>query len=295
MYKYFKKNGYYIMYYRFDSISEYLNYLESTPIRYDLFYNPSSIKKDYDFYYTESFEEAVDLAKYGYHENFDKLKELKLNLEKYVKVSNKKNKQYNFYVGYAPDVKAYLEGSPLSMLNKQNNIRKKIDIYMNSAISAGTSVEKVYNRGAIILNLVEILESLGFSVDFHLFEMTTVYDQMHFSDFILKRDNERLNLQKLYFPLCHPSWVRRLDFRLKEVTPDITYDWVLGYGRPSGLDTIKGVIDLNHNDIIIPTIEELGIRGYDIIDDANRVFDFINSLSEHDFELERVKRIRKMY
>lgn len=294
MYKYYEKNGYQIMYYRFDSIFEFVEYLTNTPIKEDIFYSPSSISGDYSFCKTQSFEEAIELIKYGYHEDFDKLMELKLKLEKYIKLSSKKNKQYNFYVGYVPDVKAYLEGSPLSMLNKTNNVRKKIDIYMNSSFYGGTSSEAIFNRGAIVLTLVEILESLGFSVDFHLFEMSTVGNQMHFSDFVLKKDNERLNPQKLYFPLCHPSWIRRLNFRLIEETPNITSSWVSGYGKPSDLETMKQIIDLKSNDIIIPTIDELGINGYDIIDDTNSLFNYINSLSEKDFELKPVEKVRRL-
>lgn len=294
MYKYYEKNGYQIMYYRFDSIFEFVEYLTNTPIKEDIFYSPYSISGDYSFCKTQSFEEAIELIKYGYHEDFDKLMELKLKLEKYIKLSRKKNKQYNFYVGYVPDVKAYLEGSPLSMLNKTNNVRKKIDIYMNSSFYSGTSSEAIFNRGAIVLTLVEILESLGFSVDFHLFEMSTVGNQMHFSDFVLKKDNERLNPQKLYFPLCHPSWIRRLNFRLIEETPNITSSWVSGYGEPSDLETMKQIIDLKSNDIIIPTIDELGINGYDIIDDTNSLFNYINSLPEKDFELKPVEKVRRL-
>lgn len=294
MYKYYKKSGYKVMYYRFDSIFEFIEYLTTTPINKDIFYDPHSISGSYDFCKTHTFEEAIELIKYGYHENFDKLMELKLKLEKYVKLSSKKNKQYNFYVGYAPDVKAYLEGSPLSMLNKTSNVRKKIDIYMNSSFYGNTSSEAIFNRGAIVLTLIEILESLGFSVDFHLFEMSTAGEQMHFSDFILKKDNERLNPQKLYFPLCHPSWIRRLNFRLIEETPNITSSWLSGYGKPSDLETMKQIIDLKSNDIIIPTIGELGIIGNDIIDDTNSVFNYINSLSEKDFELKPVEKVRRL-
>lgn len=294
MYKYYKKNGYNIMYYRFNSISEFVEYLTTTPIKKDIFSDQGSISGDYSFCKTHNFEEAIELIKYGYHEDFDKLIKLKSKLEKYIKISNKRNKQYNFYVGYVPDVKAYLEGNPLSMINNTNNIRKKIDIYMNSSFSCNTSRGAIFNRGAIVLTLIEILESLGFSVDFHLFTMTTAGDEMHFSDFILKNENERLNPQKLYFPLCHPSWIRRLNFRLKEETPDITRSWVRGYGRPSNLETIKQIIDLKSNDIIIPTINELGISGNDIIDDTNSLFNYINLLPEKDFELKPVEKRRRL-
>ena len=75
MYKYYKKNEYNIMYHYFDSIIEYLNYLDNTPIangfqNYDL----SSEDTDYDWYKTNSLDEAKELIKYGYNENFDRIK-----------------------------------------------------------------------------------------------------------------------------------------------------------------------------------------------------------------------------
>lgn len=294
MYRYYQKSGYNVMYYRFDSIYEFVEYLTTVPIKKNIFKNPSSISGSYDFCKTENFDEAIELIKYGYHEDFDKLMESKLKLEKYIKLSNKRNKQYNFYVGYVPDVKAYLEGSPLSMINRNNNSRKKIDVYMNSSFYENTSSKAIFNRGAIVLTLIEILESLGFSVDLHLFEMSTEGNEMHFSNFILKNESERLNPQKLYFPLCHPSWIRRLNFRLIEQTPDITSSWVDNYGIPSDLQTMKQIIELRNNDIIIPTIEELNIRGDDIIDDTNSLFNYINSLSEKDFELKPVQKTRRL-
>lgn len=295
MYKKYSKNDYDVMYYRFDSISEFVDYLISAPIQRGKFHRLASVESDYEFTQTRSFDEAIELIKFGYHEDFEKLVQLKLKLEKYIKMSKKRNKQFNDYIGYVPDVKAYLEGNPLSMLNKRNEIRKKVNVYMNTSFYGNTSKEAIFNRGAIVLSLIEILENMGFGVDFHLFEMSTVDSMMHFSDFILKTETERANIQKLYFPLCHPSWIRRLNFRLIEVTPDITYDWSNGYGRPSSLTTIKRVIDLEKNDIIIPTIEELGIQGYNIIDDANSLFDYVNQIENKDFILDRVEEMPKVY
>ena len=220
------------------------------------------------------------------------------NIDEYLD-SDEANRQYNDYVGYTPDVKAYLEGSPLSMFNKEKNQRKKIDIYMNSSYSAKTSHESIFNRGAIVLSLIEILESMGFSVDFHLFEMAKVDSEIHYSDFLFKREGERLNPKKMYFPLYHPSWIRRLDFRLIEVTPDINYEWPRNnYGRPCRLEIIKDIIDLEPRDIIIPTIDELGIQGDNIIDDANSLFNYINNLDNNDFTIgpiEKSKIKKKKY
>lgn len=291
MYKFYRKNDYNVMHFRFDSITEFINFLNTNPVCSDVFSDPHSISGSFDFTQTHSLEEAIELCRFGYHKDFNKLIELKMKLEKYVKMSSKKNKQYNDYIGYVPDVKAYLEGNPLSMLNKCNPQRKKIDIYMNTSFYGNTSSSAIFNRGAIVLTLIEILENLGYSVDFHLFEMSTVSEQMHFSEFILKQETERLNPQKLYFPLCHPSWIRRLNFRLIEETKDATnYGWASGYGRPSDIMTIKKIIEPKPNDVIIPTIDELNIHGNDIIDDANNLFDYVNQSSDKEFVLQRIKK-----
>lgn len=295
MYKTYRKNGYNVMYYRFDSISEFVDYLKNAPVQHYAFDRLASETGSYGFTQTRSLEEALDLIKFGYHEDFEKLVQLKLKLEKYIKMSKKRNKQFNDYIGFAPDVKAYLEGNPLSMLNKKSEARKKVNVYMNTSFYGNTSKEAIFNRGAIVLSMIEILENMGFSVDLHLFEMSTVDTMMHFSDFVLKSENERMNIQKLYFPLCHPSWIRRLNFRLIEVTPDITSSWSNGYGRPSDLATMKKVIDLDKNDIIIPTIEELNIRGDNLVDDANNLFDYVNRIDSKEFTLDRVEESPKVY
>lgn len=292
MYRYYRKNNYNIMEYSFDSIMEFIDYIENTEVRNDIFSSLSSETGDYDFCKTRTLEEAKNFLKYGYHEDFEKLKELKYKLEKYIKLSKQKSKQYNFYVGYAPDVKAYLEGNPLSMLTKENPKRKHIDIYYNSAILGNVSTNEIFNRGAVTLSLVEILENLGFSVDLNIFTMSSTNGQIHYAKFNLKRSGERLNIQKLYFPLCNPSFLRRLVFRLREETPDITSPWNDGYGRTCNDLTIREIIDLKQNDIVICQPQEMNVRGNDIIDDANSMFEYINNLNVKDFELEKIKKIR---
>ena len=295
MYKYYKKDDYDIMEYDFDSIAEFLDYIENAPINSGVwgYRNLSSETGDYDFCKTRSLEEAKELCKYGYHDNFEKLVELKNTLEKYIKLSRKKSKQYNFYVGYAPDVKAYLEGNPLSMLNRQYPKRQHIDIYFNAANLAMASSNEIFNRGAITLSIVEILENMGFSVGLNVFTMSSEYNQIHYVKLNLKKSGERLNIQKLFFPFSHPSFFRRLIFRLMEQTPDITSAWTSGYGRTCDDYTIRKVISLAENDIVICRPEEMGVQGYDIIDDANSMFDYINKFTGEKVELEHIKKLQK--
>lgn len=295
MYKHYKKGDYDIMEYDFDSITAFLDYIDSAPINSEIwgYRRLESETENYDFCKTHSLEEAKELCKYGYHDNFEKLVELKNTLEKYIKLSRKQSRQYNFYVGYAPDVKAYLEGSPLSMLNRQYPKRKHIDVYFNAANIASVSSNMIFNRGAITLCIVEILENMGFSVDFNFFTMASKNDQVHYVKLNLKRSGERLNIQKSFFPLAHPSFLRRLIFRLMEQTPDITMAWISGYGITCDDYTIREVISLAENDIVICRPDEMGVQGYDIIDDANAMFDYINKFTNESIKLEHVKNLKR--
>ena len=296
MYKYYKKDQFDVMEYDFDSINEFIDYLDNTPTNTNIWgrRNLSSNDNNYEFRQTHSLQEAKDLCKFGFHEDFDKLVELKLNLEKYIKKSYKRSKQYNYYVGYAPDVKAYLEGNPLSMFNRQNYQRKHIDIYYNSAVSSSVSTNQIFNRGAITLSFTEMLENMGFSVGLHIFTMAECEGQVHFAKFNLKRAGERLNVQKLFFPLCHPSFLRRLVFRLYEETPDIKNGWTDVYGRTCDDYTVRQVMDLKENDIVICQPGEMGVRGNNIIDDANAMVDYINKFTSEDVKLEHLERERRL-
>ena len=296
MYKYYKKNNYNVMYYYFDSITEYLEHLENAKISNAFRESAKSeYTNNYNWYKTINLAEAKNMAKYGNHENFDKFLDLKLKLEKYIKLNSKKYKQYNFYVGYVPDVKAYLEGNPLSMLNKQKSQKKQINIYYNSAYDWRDNSNQIFNRGAITLSLVEILEQLGFSVSLNFFVLLDEGKQVHYSVFKLKNINERINIQKLFFPMCHPSWFRRLYFKLMETTPDINFAWCDRYGVPSGENMIRKIIDLEPNDIVICEPRIMNIYGNDIIEDANNMFDYINDgYKTKDFELPSFEKTRKI-
>jgi len=173
-------------------------------------------------------------------------------------------------------VKAYLEGSPLTMINKPVVRKPLVTIFMNTSYAGNESRERIYTRGAIVLAAAEALELMGFMVDLRLFEMSFVDKDVHFSEYCLKRPDERVNLQKLYFPLCHPAWVRRLNFRLIETTPDMTEAWAGSYGIPAEVPLIRRVIGLEAGDILVPTIAELKLEGDDVLADAQKLFDVLN-------------------
>ena len=50
----------------------------------------------------------------------------------------------------------------------------------------------------------------------------------------------------------------------------------------------------NKNDIIIPKIEELNIRGDNLVDDANSLFDYINRIDGKEFTLDTINRVLEL-
>ena len=235
MYKRYEKNGYDVMQYDFNSVASYIDYLDNTPTGKTFSGESlSSQKLDSEFSKTKTLQEAKDLCKYGCHEDFDKIMKLKMSLDKYINKVNSRPKQFNYYVGYAPDVKAYLEGNPLSMLDKESKEQDSICIYYNIAVNSGISTNQIFNRGAITLSIIEILESMGFKVELHIVDVSKKYDEIMYTNFNFKKADERVNPLKLFFPLCHPAFLRRLWFRLLETNSDISSSWRDGYGQTVG-------------------------------------------------------------
>ena len=273
------------MHYEFDSIDDFVRYLEHAPVNKKAFTEKMRVsieKINKQWFATDTFAEAVALAKYGNRESFVEFQALKIALERFLKMSSEKTAQHNDYIGYVPDVKGYLEGHPLTMFNKTRPQRRKISVYFNSANLVEVTTNQIYHRGVIVLSMIEMLESMGYNVELNVFSMSRNNDKVHYANFKMKLENEKLNMQKLFFPMCHPSWFRRLIFNLREKTPDITGNWAFGYGSTCTEEDIRDLIALGEDDIVISRPDEMGILGEDILQDAANMFAHIDGRSRQE-------------
>lgn len=275
-YETFWRNEWWVRHFLFDSMEDYLDFLSDAPVGEAFTEAPASEKGSPDFTGTADLEEALELARFGWHEGFSHLVSLVETIKRSLDLNLDPRRTFHDYVGFAPDVKAFLEGTPTSMINQPPHERRRITVYMNTTFDGNTADARILNRGAAVLAGIEALEVMGFSVDLRLFEMSSLDQEVHLSEFRLKPIDERVNLQKLYFPLCHPSWIRRLNFRLIEVSPNMTVGWAGAYGIPAETKLMQEVLDLGEHDILVPTIKELGIEGEDILTDARCVFEAMN-------------------
>ncbi len=257
--------------YRFDSIWSVIEYLKNAPDN-RFFREKSSETGSFDFTGTHSYGEAEKLCLYGGEKSdFERFMYLKESLDDTLIEKQTRTTQFNDFVGDVPNVPLYLMGYPLNMIRQKReelNEDKVIDIYFNVSVPAYTSKEQIFNRGVIALSLIDYLEGLGYKVNLHLFELSTKDDQVCLYEFDLKNLDEATDYRNLFFPLTHPSFLRRIIFKLIEKTPELTQEWTYGYGAPAGYDLIEQVFHIEEgNKFVFYSPSDMGIQGMDLEED----------------------------
>ena len=260
----------------FDSLWELIDYLKNH--RYNLdFSGRDSEEGSFQFTGTHSYGEAENLCLYGGSKSeFEKFIHLKETLDSSLEEKRLRNVQYNDFIGEVPNVPLYLMGYPLNMIRqeKEEIIEDKvIDIYYNVAAAAYNRKEQMFNRGVIALSLIDYLESMGYKVNLCLFELSfePYSKQIVYYKFNLKTIDEQSDYRTLFFPLTHPSFLRRILFKLLEKTDGLRPSWSTGYGRPADLSLIKKIIpNANGRQFIFYDPQSMGIYGENLEEDFRR-------------------------
>lgn len=261
--------------YKFDSIWSLFQYLKKARITKPFEKDKSSESGSLEFTGTKSYGEAEKLCLYGGDKSeFEKFMYLKEALDDTLIEKQVRNIQYNDFVGDTPNVPMYLMGHPLNMIRQKReefSEDKVIDIYFNISVSSSVEKSQIFNRGIIALTLIDHLESLGYRVNLHLFELSTNSDQICLYEFNLKQIDEATDYRTLFFPLTHPSFLRRIIFRLIETTPELKESWSNGYGRPANSNLIRSIFDVSEgNKFVFYSPGDMGIYGEDLEADFKR-------------------------
>lgn len=287
--KYYENND--VIYYKqFKNLDDFLMSILSTDINPIFKTRFASINVDREFSGTRSYQEAWEMARYTLDEGFEKFySQFKYLTYQFNKTPVIKN-NYSV-VGYNPSVPRYLKGIPTSMNSYHTEyLEESVHIYYPLAYSHYISKEQVRNRGLLTLALIDYFEKQNIKVEFYSYEMTKEENEKLLMVIPLKRGTERLNVKKCYFPIVHPSFLRRLMFRAKELMPLTNEEWSNGYGIP--YDYHKSIEFLKkHSELIdgrrdqmdekkiifISTPNELGINGQNLQEDCENFLKSINS------------------
>jgi hypothetical protein len=215
-----------------------------------------------DFTLTKSWDQAIDLFQYGY---VDILDELKVGMKAATKFMTPQNRRKitTGVVGFVPHVPNAILGLPNSMIHIESEVRKTKAISLVYSITGNAYVraDQFVKSGIAVLSTIHALELRGIRVSLKImFFNARCNDDRTIGTVTLKDYREHLDLQKLTFPVAHPSMFRRIGFKWLETVPGLTdTDWSSGYGRTMDTDDvleIKGLFGANEHFLNIPIVEE---------------------------------------
>lgn len=218
----------------YESISELLN--EITNKDSIKLFRGSSVALDKSaertkFTGTKDFGEAVDLLVNGWDVGIKELNK-KIKANKLRQQDTIKAQSEIGMVGYQPIVPNYIMGLPNNMLGtKMKPVKQKvINIIKNVSYNCETTQQQIYDESIKSLEIIMALERAGYRINLYTMFGSRVtnaiyarYSKNLYIIFLtkIKGANQRLNINKTAFPLCHSSFIRRIMLRAIETSKDV--------------------------------------------------------------------------
>ncbi len=222
----------------FKSLNEFMNTINKRPNNEIMRYSNSSHDGDEFFTKTESYSEAVELMTKGYT---DVMKQMKDDIKAKERIMSKymnmvdRPVPHNAVCGYIPNVPAALQNLPNSMINVARKPMKRKTLAIDYAMhgNCNKSTQYFLDAGTALVSAIDIIERSGIQTKLRVSpKCSCCGDEVTFPTIVIKDYGERYALQKITFPMVHPSMFRRFGFAWLETTPQIKYNgWHDAYGR----------------------------------------------------------------
>jgi len=223
----------------FDSLSRFVDWVESsTPTPGASHSSVETGKFREKFTESKSMEHAIEIARAGWPEGAEQLKNAATNLKIDRAEQGTKNIRAFDVAGAFPDVPSYVAGAVDHMVTIEQDIEEKIiKIAVNVGGAANVPAKQWINRGAALINLIDDIESNGVSVELYAVKKLSKKNQNLNISINLKQANEPLDYGYMSFALCHPAMARRFSFKVIECLPNPApiNIWCKGYGLPIDL------------------------------------------------------------
>lgn len=247
----------------FNSVDELLNYIETTPVAKDYWTKLCSREQNsrrYAFTGTNSLEEAINLCRFSNNNECDKLfknsEQFSLNCQN---ISNKRAGTLKQY-GYRPNIARNMAGHPMQMYHlERDSSRKFINIFFDCAAGNIQTEEYFNNKGMITLNIIKMLEMLNYRVNLNFFLLSHEANEWLLIKINIKKFEEKIDPNICYFPMTHPSFLRRILFAVTETIKFEESTWAKYYGKPASISQAKDILNISDNDIFIDS--KLGLTG----------------------------------
>lgn len=196
------------------------------------------------WYGTPTFEAAMQQARFGWPEGLEKIAAISNAVNEAV-AQRAMTRQETFYAtsGAVVDIGRFTGGEPECMMNFVEDAavgRKILTIRVNVSASCSNESYRLFNRGAAVIALVDLLEQNGFSCEIIAFDTTAWNGSLYTVEAPLKVCGYQLDRDRLAFGLCSPSFLRRVLFSVEEREPaNVRRAFDIGgcYGSPANRPT----------------------------------------------------------
>lgn len=215
---------------------------------------------------TSSLKDAVELAQQGWHDERDALDKMLTKLQDQIgERFSKENRSYHSVHGGRVDMGRFLGGRPDHMvayrkvaMTKQGKICRLI---LDYGAHGGVPASQMLKRGVTITALVDLLATMGISVELWGETSVKVSKDIHTTLVQLHDPREPLDIDSLMYAIAHPAMLRRLTFSVRE-------KWSLGVNAMSRHHHGNSIpithADILQADVVLDRIEHGGSN--DIID-----------------------------
>lgn len=245
----------------FDTYSGLLDTLNSRPnnqIMQNKHASHDTGRNSKEFTGLDNYTQAEKMLTTGY---LDVLSKLEKSVENQQKISAKftenikRPRPKNSVMGYVPNVPAALLNLPEAMVNTTRvpQKRKTLSVLYSIGGNCDRDTDYFINAGTALLSAIDIVERSGITTRLEVGFFTAKYNNEYtFPTLKIKDYNERYSLQKISFPLVHPSMFRRIGFKWLESTPDIKETgFNFAYGSTPSLDSLTEAVKPPQNTYLL--------------------------------------------
>ena len=215
----------------YPSWDEFLDVISSS----EMHWGKESQSNSKSFTGTETWDEAMDLARRGWPEGRELMHEIHREMMGEIKI-----KDINMILpsagGGVLSVPRYLAGD-CEIFDCPDSVQVpsrvlKVVIAIDTACSTG--VDQIMRRGAAVLSYVDALENAGYMCEVWI-QNRVKYGSKKGStiEAAFKYPNQYLDLDQAAFAMAHPSTLRRLIFKAMERDEELSH-LSKSYGMPAG-------------------------------------------------------------
>jgi hypothetical protein len=211
-----------------------------------------SRKGDFDFTATKSFEEAVELAEYGWDAGIKQL-----GLSDGVLVSGNGMEVNENVCGSLVNIGNYVQGLPNNMYEftevREYNL-EPLTIYIPLTYSARNSSEKALKYTKALIEKINEYQTTNAVKLIGFFDSDQSNGWRYISEVLIKDIDERFVINNVAFAF-HPSFFRRLYFAHIETFENLDTS---GYGRPLKREISLSYIKSKDNEfVLLPNLNDL--------------------------------------